>query len=264
VSLQMDWTNKQIQILSPQTDILVQDLVDFIRTEEAGNTGIAFNQIVQASGKDSLGGVVSTGITCNLLDDWQLKFWSGSYVATISGGNLIGGIAGDPVAYTPGVQVVIIQSAASTIVISGSGITQQDKDDIIDGVWDEQLSGHTLVGSTGEALDGAGGGSIPTPEQVASAVWDEPLGSHIDAGSSSEILKAKANSAEIPTTSEIADAIWQRVITGTTTAEDFMLELRRLTGNDVTKSGDIITIYEENGTTPWRQYDLANGGRVLV
>jgi hypothetical protein len=190
VSLQMDWTNKQIQILSPQTDVLVQDLVDFIRTEEAGNTGITFDQIVQASGKDSLGGVVSTGITCNLLDNWQLKFWSGSYVATISGGNLIGGLAGDPVAYTAGVQVVIIQSAASTIVISGSGITQQDKDDIIDGVW-------------------------------------------------------------------------ERVITGTTSAEDVVLELRRLTGNDVTKSGDIITIYEEDGVTPWRQYDLANGGRVL-
>jgi hypothetical protein len=133
VSLQMDWTNKQIQILSPQTDVLVQDLVDFIRTQEAGNTGITFDQIVQASGKDSLGGVVSTGITCNLLDEWQLKFWSGSYVATISGGNLIGGIAGDPVAYTAGVQVVIIQSAASTIVITGSGITEQDKTEIIDG-----------------------------------------------------------------------------------------------------------------------------------
>jgi hypothetical protein len=190
MALEMDWNNKQIRVTSPQSDILVQDLVDFIRTEEAGNTGITFDQIVQASGKDSLGGVVSTGITCNLLDNWQLKFWSGSYVATISGGNLIGGFAGDPVAYTAGVQVVIIQSAASTIVISGSGITQQDKDDIIDGVW-------------------------------------------------------------------------ERVITGTTSAEDVVLELRRLTGNDVTKSGDIITIYEEDGVTPWRQYDLANGGRVL-
>lgn len=191
MSLAMDYTNKQIQVLSPQTDILVQDLVDFIRAEEAGNTGITFDQIVQASGKDSLGGVVSTGITCNLLDNWQLKFWSGSYVATISGGNLIGGIAGDPVAYTAGVQVVIIQSAASTIVITGSGITEQDKTEIIEGVW-----GRVLVGST--------------------------------------------------------------------TTEQAILDLRRITGNKVTKSGDTITIFEEDGITPWRQYSLSGGGRQQI
>jgi hypothetical protein len=134
VALAMDYTNKQIQVQSPQTDILVQDLVDFIRAAEDDEEGIVVDQIASASGKESLGGSVATGITLELLDNWQLKFWTGSYIATISGGNLIGGIAGDPVAYTAGVQVVIIQSAASTIVAVGSGVTQQDKDDIIDGV----------------------------------------------------------------------------------------------------------------------------------
>jgi hypothetical protein len=136
VALNMDWTNKQIQITSPQTDLLVQDLIDFIRTQEASETGITFDQIGGASGKESLGSGVSVGITAELLDDWQLKFWSGSYTATISGGNLVGGIAGDPVAYTAGVQVVIIQSAASTMVVTGSGVTEQDKTDIVNGVWE--------------------------------------------------------------------------------------------------------------------------------
>ena len=42
--------------------------------------------------------------------------------------------------------------------------------------------------------------------------------------------------------------------------------LRKVTSNKVTKAGDsdIITIYEDNGSTIWRQYDLASGGRVLV
>jgi hypothetical protein len=136
VALEMDWTNKQIQITSPQTDLLVQDLIDFIRTQEASETGITFDQIGSASGKESLGSGVSVGITAELLDDWQLKFWSGSYTATISGGNLVGGIAGDPVAYTAGVQVVIIQSAASTMVVTGSGVTEQDKLDIAEDVWE--------------------------------------------------------------------------------------------------------------------------------
>jgi hypothetical protein len=217
----MDWTNKQIKILSPQTDVLVQDLVDFIRTEEAGNTGITFDQIVQATGKDSLGGVVSTGVTCNLLDNWQLKFWDGSYVATISGGNLIGGIAGDPVAYTAGVQVVIIQSAASTIVISGSGITQQDKDDIIDGVWDEAISGHIDSNTFGRLL--------------------------------SDVLQDTGTT--IPALISAVDGKIETI--------DTMVEvIEKLTGNNVTKTGDVITIYDSDGVTPWRQYNLANGGRV--
>jgi hypothetical protein len=132
----MDWDNKQILVTSPQTDVLAQDLIDFIRAAEDDEEGIVVPQIASASGKESLGGSVATGITLELLDDWQLKFWAGSYTATISGGNLIGGIAGDPVAYTAGVQVVIIQSAASTIVVTGSGVTEQDMEDIAAEVWE--------------------------------------------------------------------------------------------------------------------------------
>jgi hypothetical protein len=136
LALSMDWDNKQILVTSPQTDVLAQDLIDFIRAAEDDEEGIVVPQIAAASGKESLGGSVATGITLELLDDWQLKFWAGSYTATISGGNLIGGIAGDPVAYTAGVQVVIIQSAASTIVVTGSGVTEQDMEDIAAEVWE--------------------------------------------------------------------------------------------------------------------------------
>lgn len=46
---------------------------------------------------------------------------------------------------------------------------------------------------------------------------------------------------------------------------DLAIEIiRKLTGNKVTKAGDVITIFEDNGSTPWRQYNLASGGRVLV
>lgn len=135
MALSMDWTNKQINVTSPQTDVMVQDLLDYLRGKEATDTGIVVPQIVRAAGKDALGGAVATGITLELLDNWQLRFWDGNYTATIAGGNLIGGISGDPVAYTSGVQVVIIQSAASTIVVSGSGVTQDDIDDITESVW---------------------------------------------------------------------------------------------------------------------------------
>jgi hypothetical protein len=35
----------------------------------------------------------------------------------------------------------------------------------------------------------------------------------------------------------------------------------KLLGARVSRSLDTITIYEDDGVTPWRQYDLANGGR---
>lgn len=40
--------------------------------------------------------------------------------------------------------------------------------------------------------------------------------------------------------------------------------IEKLTGNKVTKVGDVITIFEADEVTPWRQYNLANGGRVQV
>jgi len=55
------------------------------------------------------------------LGSWQLRFPSGNYVARVAGGNLVGGPSGDPIAYTAGVQTLLIQSAASTVVTTGGG-----------------------------------------------------------------------------------------------------------------------------------------------
>lgn len=55
---------------------------------------------------------------------------------------------------------------------------------------------------------------------------------------------------------DIATAVWAD--------NDFTTDILKLVGNKVTKSGDIITIYESDESTPWRQYDLTSGGRVEV
>jgi len=38
--------------------------------------------------------------------------------------------------------------------------------------------------------------------------------------------------------------------------------VRMITMNKVTRSGDIITVYEDDGITVWKTFDLAGGGRV--
>ena len=122
-----DFTNKIIGITEAQADVSVIGLLSDIREAEASLQGICYGQIASASGGESLGGSVSVGVTVNLLDDWQVQFAAGNYIAKISGGNLVGGLGGDPVAYSQGVQVLLLQSAASTVVLqsSGSGLSAE-------------------------------------------------------------------------------------------------------------------------------------------
>jgi len=46
--------------------------------------------------------------------------------------------------------------------------------------------------------------------------------------------------------------------------EEEALIMRKMTENKITRIGDIITIFEDNGTTVWRKFDLSKGGRVAV
>ena len=82
-------------------------------------------------------------------------------------------------------------------VNTGSGITPQDKMDIVNGVWNELFSGHMIDGSYSALVQS-------------------------------------------------------------------LISILKLTGNKVIKSGDTITIYENDGVTIWKQFDLANGGRIEI
>lgn len=147
-----DFQNTLIEVTYPQIEVDIQDLINEIRTAEAEIVpGINFPKIANASGKETLttvsGGTISVGITVDLQNGWQLHFWPSGYVATIAGGNLVGGPAGDPVAYSADVQVLLVQSASATLVTTaagGGGLDQEehdqlmglpDEDTIASGVW---------------------------------------------------------------------------------------------------------------------------------
>lgn len=128
MGLEFDHTNHLINITSPQNTLSCQELIDAIRTEEASEDGIIYPQIATASGKEDLGSGVVVGMTVNLISPWQVKFWAGNYIAKVAGGNLVGGLGGDPIAYSAGVQVLLVQSAAATIVTqsTGSGLSAEE------------------------------------------------------------------------------------------------------------------------------------------
>ena len=154
-----------IDVLNPQQDVDIQTLLNEIREQEESVLGMSFPKIADATGKDDLGGGVTTGITLTLQPNWQLKFWEGEYIASITGGNLVGGDTTDgPIAYTPGVQVKLIQSAASTLVTGGSALTTEEHNKLMtgldtsipDSVWEEVLSNHLTAGTIGKALKDKG------------------------------------------------------------------------------------------------------------
>ncbi len=100
-----------IEVDSGVTDVDCSALYDAIKLAQASEEGIIYDRIGSGTGLNTLGPGVQTGLTVELLGNWQLKFPTGNYIARVAGGNLIGGPSDDPIAYSAGVQALLIQSA---------------------------------------------------------------------------------------------------------------------------------------------------------
>jgi len=110
-----------VEVDAGVVDVDCNVLYDAIKLAQWSEEGIIYDRIGQGSGLNDLGPGVQVGITVELLGAWQLKFPAGNYVARIAGGNLVGGPGDDPIAYSAGVQALLIQSANATVVTTGGG-----------------------------------------------------------------------------------------------------------------------------------------------
>ncbi len=113
-----DFYNSIIEVPAPDTTLDMQFLINEIRdTEDELNPGMAHPKIADASGKDDLGGGIYTAITVRLLDNWRVRFEARTELTqcTISGGNLVGGPGGNPIAPSAYTQVVQLSSASGVI-----------------------------------------------------------------------------------------------------------------------------------------------------
>jgi hypothetical protein len=115
------FADSTILVDSGITDVDCYTLYDAIKLAQASEEGIIYERIGKGSGLNDLGPGVQVGITVELLGSWNIYFEPGNYVARVAGGNLVGGPSGDPVAYSPGVQALLIQSANATVVTAGGG-----------------------------------------------------------------------------------------------------------------------------------------------
>ena len=132
--------------------VVAQDLANAIRDEEASLRGVAYDEIALIGGKTALAPGSSTGITIELINGWRVSM-VGAGTRTITGGNLVGGLGGDPIA---GDQVRNILSAAA-VRVQGAGASISDIEAAL-----------TAVLSAG---GGTGGGA--TAAQIQAAVAAE-------------------------------------------------------------------------------------------
>lgn len=114
-----------------------------------------------------------------IINGYTVTFEDGQYAVQAKGAN--SNIA--DVMNVNQVSLRTFNTAGLITVVSGSGVTEQDKLDIADRVWDEMIAQHTTEGSTAEALSEAAEGGGATPEEIADAVWDEQRDEHTDPGS---------------------------------------------------------------------------------
>jgi len=123
------FTTTLIEVDNGVVDVDCNALYDAVKLAQASEEGIIYDRIGKGSGLDTLGPGVQVGLSVELLGNWQLKFVPGNYIARVAGGNLIGGPSGDPIAYSAGVQALLIQSANSTVVTTGgSALTTAEHD----------------------------------------------------------------------------------------------------------------------------------------
>jgi hypothetical protein len=149
-----DFETSIIEVDNGTADVDCISLYAAIKVAQASETGITYERIGSGSGLKELGPGVQVGLTVELLGSWQLRFASGNYIARVAGGNLTGGPGGDPIAYSEGVQTLLIQSAASTVVATGSGVTSQDKTDIVNGVKNELASDFNNIAKNTNLIPG--------------------------------------------------------------------------------------------------------------
>ncbi len=120
-SLLFDFVNKIITVPAPDTSLDLQYLVNETRVAEDNLIpGMGYDKIIDAFGKQDLGGGVLVGITVIMLDGWRVAFEARSgpstVAVTISGGNFVGEAGANPVAPTAYTQVTIAQSTSAALV----------------------------------------------------------------------------------------------------------------------------------------------------
>lgn len=127
------------------------DMRILMKEKEASETGIVFPDISRHN--TEVGPIVGTTYarTIEIINGYSLSFSPDSaWSVQLEGSNNNMWDVGGGILNQNQVQVIPTNSAGLQIVTSGSGVTEQDKTDIIEGVLDSDLDNHNETNSLSE------------------------------------------------------------------------------------------------------------------
>lgn len=159
MAISIDWGNKIISV--PRADMTLIQTVPFevreldidqfrleLKSIEDDEQGITHLDTHRHNTIVTVGGVTLARVV-EIINGYTLTFEDGQYAVDLVGAN-------SNISDVTNLNQVSIRSANSAgliVVTQGSGVTEQDKLDIADRVWDEVMSGHTDSGTFGLAAE---------------------------------------------------------------------------------------------------------------
>lgn len=132
MAITVDFPASRIRVSSDQTALDVGALYTAIKDAQDSDVGIMYAPIAAGAGRFDLGGGRTSGLVVRLNSPWQVEFL-GTGQRTVDGGTLVGGAGGQPVAVTPGTQVVL-NRPADAFGVSTSGTPAPTAEEVANAV----------------------------------------------------------------------------------------------------------------------------------
>lgn len=122
-----DFSDSRIDIDAAVQNLDVSDLWTAIKQAQADQDGIIYDQVAVAEGLTELSTGISTFITVNLLDVWEINTLRSSGKFQVQGGNLVRNDGEDPFRDNPLITYInnLSQAGVVTTVSTGSGLSSE-------------------------------------------------------------------------------------------------------------------------------------------
>lgn len=133
MTITVDFPASRIRVSSDQTALDVGALYAAIKDAQDSETGVMYGPIAAGAGRFDLGGGRTSGLVVRLNSPWQVEFL-GTGQRTVDGGTLVGGAGGQPVAVTPGTQV-LLNRPADAFGVATSGSAAPSASEVASAVW---------------------------------------------------------------------------------------------------------------------------------
>lgn len=200
----IDWATKDIMI--PQSDLTFVsgtfytydtnqgriDMNELLASED----GIVFLDCNSHNTEVTISGVTYAR-TIEIINGYMVTFEDGQYSVQLEGSNNNMWDVFGMILHQNQVQAIPTNSAGLIVVTQGSGVTEQDKLDIADRVWDETQSEHVAADSMGlSQLDG-----VVDPVGIADEVWDALSADHLTVDTFGAVIQRLLEDISYPITS---------------------------------------------------------------